>query len=224
MNKLKEINGKYYQECKVVMLATDDKAAPILSYLNDKSLQYFPNTYWSNGDLSKRHLYFLSNKEIKEGDWCINSYDNQIWKYKLSPCPLPYWGNKDTLTKIIATTDTSLGLPQPSSQFILKYIELYNAGTPIKWVNVEYEEYFESNIVPLSNFVDEEQLTTKYKLKVDKNNHITITKVKDSWSKEEVIAIFEKARIDIMDMTFDGDFPECYVSKEELFEWIEENL
>ena len=63
-----------------------------------------------------------------------------------------------------------------------------------------------------------------FELKLDSQNQITIRKQKDSWSREEIIAIFEKARIDIMDMTFDGDFPECYVSKEELFEWIEENL
>lgn len=77
-------------------------------------------------------------------------------------------------------------------------------------------------------------LKDKYNLGINRNiplfrpkttkGEITIRKVKDSWNREEIIALFEKARVDIMDMTFDGDFPECYVSKEELFEWIEENL
>lgn len=176
MNKLKETNGKYYQKCEVVMLDTNDKTAPILSYLNDKSLQYFPNTYWSNGDLSKRHLYFLSNEEIKEGDWCINSYDNRTWKYEPSPCPLPYWGNKDTLTKIIATTNTSLRLPQPSKEFIQAFITAYNEYEPITKVLVEMEGIESSReFTPIT-----------YQLKLNSSNEITIKKIKDSWTRKEM--------------------------------------
>ena len=58
--------------------------------------------------------------------------------------------------EVLATTDTSLKidnpnydigrlayitLPQPSQQFIEKYIESYNKGREIKEVLVEYEEY-----------------------------------------------------------------------------------
>ena len=51
------------RKCQVVMLATDNKKAPILSYLNDKSIQYFSNEYWSNSDLTKRHLYIFLMKK-----------------------------------------------------------------------------------------------------------------------------------------------------------------
>ena len=59
--------------------------------------------------------------------------------------------------KIIATTDISLvkeyNLPQPSQQFIQKYIEEYNRGNIITDVLVEYElisneEYFLNTINP----------------------------------------------------------------------------
>ena len=50
--------------------------------------------------------------------------------------------------KIIATTDISLvkeyNLPQPSQQFIQKYIEEYNKGNIITDVLVEYESDFNS--------------------------------------------------------------------------------
>ena len=50
---------------------------------------------------------------------------------------------KDELAKkiIATTTDSSLVLPQPSKQFIQKYVEEYNKGREIKEVLVEYEEY-----------------------------------------------------------------------------------
>ena len=39
-----------------------------------------------------------------EGNYYFNIYDNKIWKYKPSPCPLPYWGNIATLRKITHCT------------------------------------------------------------------------------------------------------------------------
>ena len=55
--------------------------------------------------------------------------------------------------EVLATTDDSLRLPQPSQQFIQKYIEEYNRGNIITDVLVEYElisneEYFLNTINP----------------------------------------------------------------------------
>ena len=224
MNKLKETNGKYYQECEVVMLDTNDKTAPILSYLNNESLQYFPNTYWSNGDLSKRHLYFLSNKEIKEGDWFINRNDNTIFQVKSKE-------EGESLNifigfnKIIATTDISLRLPQPSKEFIQAFIAAYNEYEPIKWVNVEFEEYATE-----TNYELEIDCSTPlFRLKLNSSNEIIIKKVKDSWTREEVIELLFKCQDEV-------EYPETYYEpcnreeenikefKNDMEEWLEQNL
>ena len=99
--------------------------------------------------------------------------------------------------KVIATTNTSLYihqketislpervfyLPQPSQQFIQKYIEEYNKGNIITDVLVEYEYLLDDNgVIPYWN------------LKVNpKDNTITIKKVKDNYTKEELCQILEK--------------------------------
>ena len=44
------------------------------------------------------------------------------------------------------------------------------------------------------------------------------------YTKTEVEQLFEKARIEIMDMTYDGDYPACFVSEGLLKSWLKENL
>jgi hypothetical protein len=83
--------------------------------------------------------------------------------------------------EILATTDKSLGLPSPSDGFIRKFIEKYNAGTPITKVMVEYEEY------PITTYgMSDGEPETDTRLKVDKDNCITIRPVKESWTREEL--------------------------------------
>ena len=101
--------------------------------------------------------------------------------------------------EVLATTDSSLWrpshkyasdvilLPQPSQQFIEKFIEEYNRGNIISDVLVEYElisneEYFLNTINP-----DDDIPYFDERLKINYNdNTITIKKVKDSYSREEV--------------------------------------
>ena len=95
--------------------------------------------------------------------------------------------------EVLATTDESLNLPQPSQQFIQKYIEEYNRGNIITDVLVEYElisneEYFLNTINPDENvpYFDEN-------LKINsKDNTITIKKVKDNWNREEVDRLLDE--------------------------------
>ena len=105
------------------------------------------------------NLYIISDDEIKEGDWFISNKEIHQYRGDIIPEIL-----KSGYRKIIATTDESLyfkdtnknpkqymgsymsmslgeNLPQPSQQFIQKYIEEYNKGREIKEVLVEYEEY-----------------------------------------------------------------------------------
>ena len=103
--------------------------------------------------------------------------------------------------EVLATTDESLEprnlygnsglfktkLPQPSQQFIEKFIEEYNRGNVITDVLIEYElisneEYFGNTVNP-----DDDVPYFDERLKINYNdNTITVKKVKDSYSREEV--------------------------------------
>lgn len=188
------------KKCKVVMLPTNDKKAPILSYLNDKSLQYFTNEYWSNPDLTKRHIYILSDEEIKVGDWC----------YSALLSIFQYLNNSEPTTncyKIIATTDKSLGLPEPPPGFPSVFVREYNKGNVIENVMVEYEY---NKLYPMVQ-------NNNIQLKINKNNYITITKVEDSWNREEVINLLYLFGSRMEDR---NDIRPYYRYEE----WIEENL
>lgn len=141
---------------QVIMLPTNEKSNAL--WWSGQNLYNKPPEDYSRGELN--HLYFLSDEEIKEGDWCImlDSFGNVFSN------PQQYLGkakghyiNKGT-RKIIATTDSSLTvekvdgflskdsptgklldyLPQPSQEFIEKYIEEYNKNNIITDVLIEY--------------------------------------------------------------------------------------
>ena len=160
------------------------------------------NTMWQ-----PQHLYFTTDEEIKEGDW-----------YLLGNTPRQSTGDlgkPDTKwLKIIASTDpkllTELGrykkmdaresftfkkgrelpsdykLPQPSQAFIEKFCKVGG----IEYVNVEYTRDMDS----MQLNIDSKGKISSWKLKVDFiHNTITIHPIKDSWSKEEVIAAGKEA-------------------------------
>ena len=112
------------------------------------------------------HLYVLSDDEIKEGDWFYNIYSKIVGRAAIN------FGKDELAKKIIATTNPLLkieidgnrgdllpdvsfdiNLPQPSQQFIQKFVEEYNKGNIITDVLVEYElisneEYFGNTVNP----------------------------------------------------------------------------
>ena len=167
--------------------------------------------------LENRNIYITSDDEIKENNTHFyNLYSGQL---HISGNHTDYIAiNKNGCKKIIATTDVSLGLPQPSDSFIKKYIEEYNKGSVITNVLVEYElisneEYFLNTINPDENvpYFDEN-------LKINpKDNTITIKKIKDSWNREEVEKLCKNA---IEFGWAKGDT----ISKEDIPNWIKENL
>ena len=145
------------------------------------------------------HLYVLSNDKIKESDYCYSYKTNKIVK---STCDVSREANKNIgfWKKVIATTDKSLSqtnrteIPQPSEQFIQKYIEEYNRGNIITDVLVEYElisneEYFGNTVNP-----DDDVPYFDENLKINpKDSTITIKKAKDSYTREEVEKLCKKA-------------------------------
>lgn len=175
---------------KVIMLRTTDNSnISIIHYCNE--LQY-SNTITSESALSSnQHLYFTTDEEIKEGDYFLD--DDRLSKhsnngepnYIVRKCHSIKNGwiffdtiesegcNPDWSKKIVASTDKSLGLPQPSEAFVEKYVELGG----IDEVDIELKssdlDYF---------FGD---------LKVDSHNTITIHSIKNNWSREEVEKLLE---------------------------------
>lgn len=148
------------------------------------------------------HLYVTSDETPKDGDWCINSYDNQIWQYRPSPCPLPYWGNLETLTKIIATTNTSLGLPNLSESAIEYCIQEYDEHGSIGDVLVEYDELEVSE------------------LKINElDNTINIKIPKNTWTRDEVIDILNSWSAVMLHIVQHESY--CIGDLED---WINENL
>lgn len=185
----------------VVILSTNEKSKLVLAYNNKLAINH---TYGlaKFDDATYQHLYITSDEEIKEGDWCYKQdVQGKVFKW-VSTSNTWYKDAK----KIIASTDKSLGLPSPSDGFVVKFITRYNDGNPITEVMVEYEEIGRMKSGGIETSISQQ-------LKVDKNNCITITAVKESWTREEVIAI-HKANCERL--------TNSYLSSD--IEWIEQNL
>lgn len=192
-----------FKRAKVVMLSTE-KASHIILNTATSKLLYFNNHSSPHNNVHKpQHLYILSDEEPKEGDVYYDTLSNKILNWTSS------YKHSSFTRKLLATTeiDTLIKTPQPSEAFIKAYIEAYNSGNPIIDVDVEYE-YDHSN-QPIKGEVHYMEIT---KLKVDKNNTITIKKIKDSWTREEVVKILHQATDDT-----------CF-NPQLLDSWIKQNL
>ena len=199
-----------FKKAEVIMLPTNkpSKLGNLATY-KGKSLAKVikEGVNLKNTTVQFWNLYIISDDEIKEGDWCYDLKNNCTLQAKSS-----YEGMR--IKKIIATTDTSLNLPQPSQQFIEKYIEEYNRGNVITDVLVEYN----CGDNHCSLFGCQKHLGCKNEsiqsIKINlKDNTITIKKVKDSWNREEVENLIYAAMKD-----------RCYTTVSEWDKWIEENL
>lgn len=214
------------------MLPTNEKAGLVLNPSTNK-IQHIDfersSKYYTDASFICNHLYILSDDEIKEGDWCIESGFNRIFQIEKESLTKDYIKN---CKKIIATTDTSLCtqvfrkdgtptsnysfvLPQPSQSFIEKYVAEYNKGNMITDVLVEYEA--------IGNWRHAAFVHTQDIPKVSKNNTITIKKMKDSWTREEVLKLTKTTAL--VAFVHPEVFAEGVIFDDNKFnKWIEENL
>lgn len=157
-----------------------------------------------------QHLLIISDEEITHNDWVLLP-NNEI--HKMSPTDMIHYlaSQSKATKKIIATTDTSLGLPQPSQQFIEKYIEEYNKGNQIEEIFIEY-------IQELSIDLDGQLIEEAY-LKVNFDNTISI-RSKINWSVEEVEEILRKCAFHFINNPPSNSENILQVSNQ----WIKENL
>lgn len=171
-----------YVKSKIVMLPTKDgsKIGKVKQPINH--LIY--NKDYINSELvENQHLHFLSNEEIKEGDWLLaDGYNNMHPKHlgiaKADKEQLRAILQGFTAKKIIATTDESLNLPRPSNEFLKKYCELGG----IDEVVVEYVEEYDWSLGDIA--ID---YPIGYKLKVAPDNTISIKSIQQKiYTQKEV--------------------------------------
>lgn len=239
-NSLTEIDGKFYQKCKVVMLPTEKKSS-IFEWtgttkkqldLTHKTNTYFPKTNF-------KHLYFLLEEEIKIGDWYIvtlvnmeNVYTTVVEQAKSFQ---DVWINnesvistrhKDNCKKIIASTDESLDsgrirLNQNSGQYELTSI-LPRPSNEFLQTYCKANGKIDEALVECTNHEEQTgeighcDAELEMYLKVAPDNTITIKPVKEKmYRREEVIKLLENYR------EFGGINP---VLRHYFDRWISENL
>lgn len=200
------------KKCRVVIFDTEEFAKfEELSMTRSGKLE-LSNFKGKNCYNDRVELYILNKEPIKPGDWyeeifspygIFRNCSKEVYPIELG-------------TKVIASTDSSLNLPQPSQSFIQKYIETYNSGKPIEKVMVEYE-YIKG--IGEEFGYDSSDINS---LKVNpKDNTIFISNIKDSWDKEELREIF----VDLVDAALiNANNPTTLTNPENLNKWIEENL
>lgn len=236
------------KKTQVVMLPTskaikiNDYYLSIVNEDDTKTLRYGKKVQEPfNCSVINYHLYFLSLEEKPQiGDWYIVElfdveHNGTLHLEQVKSIDDVWVNNTDIVStrhinnckKVIASTDKNLEpnkswtnfekisdiyLPYPSQLFINKFIEKWNNKTPIQFVNVEYEKRHVGWTEDQSEYIYEDFI------KVDKNNEITITPIKDSWNKEEIKHLLECA-------WNGGAFWGSSKPNSHYFDkWIEENL
>jgi len=203
-----------FKRAQVIMLPTENKQNAIwLDNSNYLLYNHFLIKQKAKG--SFQHLYIISDDEIKENDWYYTPIKRSIEQCLKQLLVIKNGNNDIKQFKIIATTDTSLkfetiisicgngnktrgykSLPQPSQQFIEKYIESYNKGEIITDVLVEYNVTC-YKLLCSSRYKLSIQCTSPSNcefeiLKVNyKDNTITIKKLKDSFNLKDLKQAFE---------------------------------
>ena len=205
----------------IVMLPTKEASCIVL--MNTGEL-YYKNNYSVNHEKERvnQHLYFLSDEEIKVGDWYYNtavkeehlSYSNYIEKCEYNHEAIACNNiNLPKCYKIIASTDKSLGLPLPTDEFIKEYCKAGGIGE----VMIEYYNDNEDAFDLLSG-----------KICISPDNTITIKRIKENWSREDLYKAYMKGReheYEVSQFKPDGKTQCKYVHPKESFDkWIQENI
>lgn len=210
-----------FKKCSVVMLPTNNEKAENcfierFNYRLSFDKKYFTQEYLKYNQAKAYHLYILSDEKIKEGDWIFKANAFNDGRGMIKQAEKGVTSERFSSLgwlKIIATTDKSLtyylpedinkigaehNLPQPSQDFIQKFIEEYNKGNVITEITVEY-----NMVMPQFNgdrtdgkIIDEISLNPKDNtlsvIKINySDNTINIKPIKDSWSREEVINLLK---------------------------------
>ena len=200
-----------FKRCSVMFLCLGEKAncKGDLALTDNTKLYLCKLSYEKTDKLA--HIYILSEDKdeiINTGDWYYDTEDNRVDQLREDELTMSYD------RKIIATTNLAMDLPRLPKGFIEKYITTFNKDEAIEFAMVEY----------INNSKEDIADGGKYELiKFDKSNHITIKRIKDTYTREEHIKDIKTAVQDAI------SYPEKFVTgicfDNSLFnEWIEKNL
>ena len=215
-----------FKRARVMLIPTEKATCLFIS--NGRLANYHKPQLGDGKDVVNYELYIISDDEIKKDDWCYDEYNKTVFKNNSK-------GNPGASKKIIASTNENMYIlhdngvlgqgvtrfPQPSQAFIEKYVKQYNKGNIITDVLVEYG----MSSTPINNTISIADYIHDFKPKVNsKDNTITIRKLKDSWSRDEVENLLWEIRdFHLNTPTSIGGYSLEYV-KEKFKTYIEENL
>ena len=134
------------RQCNVVMLPANEKARIVGNKyyatkagcgelkLRSSMSESFINSFWKN-PWTNYNLHVISDEEIEEGDWILDTRTGGIAQ-NINTCIKKF---NDAIKKIISSTDSFIGLPQPSTAFIEEYITEYNKAISLKglWLSMK---------------------------------------------------------------------------------------
>lgn len=129
-DKMIVVDGEFYKKHQVVMLATEGESKLNL-HTETGLLRIGDDVKSLNKTAVNQNLFILSDEPAQVGEWVIDLGVNVMFQCKSSNF------QRDGCSKVIATTDSSLGLPRPSDAFVQKFVEEYNKGNVITEVLVE---------------------------------------------------------------------------------------
>lgn len=217
-NEIHYIAGKPYIKAKPIAAPTQDKQAPLMKYV-DGCFYTTQHVINPQAKVDFHHIYFLCN-EVKKGDYGFDTLANEVLgkcdgedNISMGDCYHFDNGNlvdKTRCAKIIAATDKSLILPQPSMDYIMKCC---GPSAKIKDILVEIEIYF-GGLSTAHGAVKRGQ----YKPKVEYDNIINIKQIKQNWNRQELSAILPSYSTYIISCIA-NETPALPVEQ-----WIEENL
>ena len=232
-----------FKRCSVKLLSTGEPANSkgdlalheIVTQIHRFHLYICSDSYPYNQD-KLVYIYIISeskNEIINTGDWYYDTEDNKIGQLECGELTMSYD------RRILATDNPVIALPRLPKGFIEKYVDSFDENKPIEEAMVEYVE-----VVELRNGVRSEIKDTDYKtivhtknngsydlrkqhgifeiLKVDKGKYITIKRVKDEYTREEVV--------DLLKRSYDLGRQDYIVSQDNgayintLYDWTEKNL
>lgn len=196
-------------KCKVIAIeAEKDCYSNLVLNKSSKELSLLAGYIKENPAYKPKHLYFVSDEKVKEGDWFI--YRNKLYnefKESVTPSVTTYirkYPNNEVheqfsevylsyCKKIVATTDISLGLPLIGNAFIAKYIK-FKGDIDEVMLNVEsYTETTYDGGIDISYPVK--------KVSVRDDNTVIISPVKSSWNRNEVLYLIEQAMKEGVNLT-----------------------
>lgn len=215
-----------YKEIKIVILPAKEAN---IAYIGRGMGSDGP--YKDIGFCKPQNFYFLSDEEIKDGDWFYNFKDNRIEQYtetiviikpqfcKKIIASTNFLIVKETFCRSADSFDLEVYydkkyLPHPSKEWIEYYISEWKKGNKIEKVMVEYKDWCDYDDDNTWGGCDKPDIRL-----VVKNNTINIKSIKDNWNREELKPILLKLCHDLDDAIkkeIDNEF--------KVETWMEQNL